>query len=182
MFLDASGKAHTRPHYLEIGRQALRALLDIEGTPNDRYRMKILEDVQWPQALSLGPVPAIARLAGLGPDDSRVELLIGDVFVISQWATAMADAASQVQSMRTWIGGADLHTILANPDFKDKSDDLQKKLAAMIKTSKVRFSEPWGMVSLYWSAGSPSTAYGRITEDTLSLSASSNRTLEIHSR
>jgi len=51
----------------------------------------------------------------------------------------------------------------------------------MIKTSKVRFAEPWGMVSLYWSAGSPNTAYGRITEDALSLTASSDCSLEIHS-
>jgi hypothetical protein len=181
MFLDASGKAHTRAHYLEIGRQSLRALLDVAGSPNDRYRMKIVEDALWPQALSLGPVPALGPLAGLGADDARVELLIGDVFVISQWATAMADTALQVQSMRRWIGGADLHAVLSNPDFRSRRDELQKKLAGMIKTSKVRFAEPWGMVSLYWSAGSPGTAYGRITEDHLSLTVSSDRSPEIHS-
>jgi hypothetical protein len=181
MFLDASGKVYTRAHYLEIGRQALRALLDDESSPNDRYRMKVLDDVVWPQALSLGPVPTIGPLAGLSANDPRVELLIGDVFVISQWATAMADAALQVQSMRVWIDGADLHAVLGNPDFNKKRDDLQKKLAGMIKTSKVRFAEPWGMVSLYWSAGSPRTAYGKITEDALSLTASSNSDLEIHS-
>jgi hypothetical protein len=97
------------------------------------------------------------------------------------WAAAMAEAALKVQSMCTWIGGVDLYTVLANPEFKSRRDDLQRKLAGMIKTSKVRFAEPWGMVSLYWSAGSPSTAYGRITEEALSLTASSNRSLEIHS-
>jgi|KBSMisStaDraftv2_1062788.scaffolds.fasta_scaffold05075_1 hypothetical protein len=181
MFLDASGKAHTRAHYLDIGRQALRALLDIESSPNDRYRLKIMDDGLWPQALSLGPVPTIGPLAGLSADDPRVELLVGDVYVISQWAAAMADAALQVQSMRIWISGADLHTVLSNPDFNRRREDLQKKLAGMIKTSKVRFAEPWGMVSLYWSAGSPNTAYGRITEDALSLTASSDCSLEIHS-
>jgi len=181
MFLDASGNVYTEAHYIEIGRQALRALLDIEASPNDRFRMKIVEDAVWPKALSFGPVPALGPLVGLSADDPRVELLIGDVFIISQWAAAMAEAAKQVQSMRTWIGGADLQTVLANPEFKSRRDDLQKKLAGMIKTSKVRFAEPWGMVSLYWSAGSPSTAYGEITEDALSVTASSNRSLEIHS-
>ena len=180
MFLDANGKAHTLAHYLEIGRQALRALLDI-ASPNDRYRMKIMEDAVWPQAISLGPVPTIGPLAGLGADDPRVELLMGDVFVISQWATAMADAALQVQFMRISIGGADLHAVLSNPAFKNRRDELQKKLAGMIKTSKVRFAEPWGMVCLYWSAGSPFTAHGRITEDALSMTASSNGSVEISS-
>ena len=179
MFVDASGKVYTRAHYLEIGRHAMRALLDVESSPNDRYRMKVFDDAVWPQALSLGPVPTIGPLAGLSANDPKVELLIGDVFVISQWATAMADAALQVQSMRVSVGGADLHAVLSNPDFNKKRDDLQKKLAGMIKTSKVRFAEPWGMVSLYWSAGSPGTAYGKITEGALSLTASSNSDLEM---
>jgi hypothetical protein len=181
MFLDASGKAHTRAHYLEIGRQALRALLDIAASPNDRYRMKIMEDAVWSQTLSLGPVPTIGPLVGLGEDDPRVELLMGDVFVISQWATAMTDAALQVQSMRMWIGAANLHTVMSDPAFKNRRDELQKKLAATVKTSKVRFAEPWGMVCLYWSAGSPGTAHGKITENALNMTASSNGSLEISS-
>jgi len=141
--------------------------------------MKVFDDVVWPQALSLGPVPTIGPLAGLSANDPKVELLIGDVFVISRWSPDLADKALQVQSMRVSIGGADLHAVLSNPDFNKKRDDLQKKLAGMIKTSKVRFAEPWGMVSLYWSAGSPGTAYGKITEGALSLTASSNSDLEM---
>ena len=179
MFLDAGGKAYSRTHYLEIGRQALRGLLD-SASPSDRYRMKVLEDAVWPRVMSVGPVPTLGSVVGVGSDDPIVELLIGDVFVISQWATAMADAASQVQSMRTWIGGADLHGGLATPEFKNRRDELQKKLTGMIKTSKVRFADPWGMVCLYWSAGSPRTAYGRIMEEALSMTASSNHSLEIH--
>lgn len=179
MFLDAGGRAQTRTHYLEIGRQALRALLD-RSSPNDGYRMKITDDAVWPQAISLGPVPTIGPLAGLDADDPRVELLMGDVFVISQWATAMADAAVQVQSMRMCTGESDLHAVLSDPAFKDRRDELQKKLAATVKTSKVRFNEPWGMVCLYWSAGSPGTAYGRIMEGGLTVTVSSTRGFEVH--
>ena len=118
MFLDVNGKAHDRGHYLEIGRQALRALLD-NSAANDRYRIKVLEDAVWAQAIALGPVPTLGTLVGLGADDPRVELLMGDVFVISQWATAMADAALQVQSMRAWVGKADLHAVLVDPAFKN---------------------------------------------------------------
>jgi len=180
MFLDSGGKARNRDYYLEIGRHALRALLDT-SSPNDLYRAKIMEDAVWSKALALGPVPSIGPLAGLSMDDPRVTLLIGDVFVISQWATAMADAALQVESMHALIGGADLKSVMNNSAFKSRRDELQKKLAGMIKTSKVRFAEPWGMVCLYWSAGSPSTAHGRIREDALSIAASSNSPLEVHS-
>ena len=179
MFLDTGGNAYPRIHYLEIGRQALRGLLD-SASPSDQYRMKILDDAAWPRAVSIGPVPTLGSLVGLSSDDPIVELLIGDVFVIAQWATAMADAASQVQRMRTWTSGADLHGGLGSPEFKNRRDELQKKLSGMIKTSKVRFAEPWSMVCLYWSAGSPRTAYGRITEETLSMTASFNHSLEIH--
>lgn len=178
MFLDSGGKARSRNYYLEIGRHALRALLDT-ASPNDLYRIKIMEDAVWSKAIALGPVQSIGPLAGLSPDDPRVTLLTGDVFVISQWATAMADAALQVESMLALIGGADLKAVINSLEFKSRRDELQKKLAGMIKTSKVRFAEPWGMVCLYWSAGSPSTAHGRITEGELSMTASSKSGLEV---
>jgi hypothetical protein len=31
-----------------------------------------------------------------------------------------------------------------------------------VAKSKARFGEPWGMVSLFWSAGSPAGAAGRL--------------------
>jgi len=34
-------------------------------------------------------------------------------------------------------------------------------MAALVKKSKVRFDEPWGMVCLFWAGGSPQTAYGK---------------------
>jgi hypothetical protein len=31
----------------------------------------------------------------------------------------------------------------------------------MVKASKARFDEPWGMLCLFWAGGSPHTAYGK---------------------
>ena len=36
-----------------------------------------------------------------------------------------------------------------------------------MKKSKVRFDEPWGMVCLFWAAGSPQTAYGKASTQAL---------------
>ena len=33
----------------------------------------------------------------------------------------------------------------------------------VVSQSKARFDQPWGIVALYWAAGSPPTASGRLT-------------------
>jgi hypothetical protein len=37
----------------------------------------------------------------------------------------------------------------------------------MVKASKMRFDEPWGMVCLYWTGGSPATAYAKASTQRL---------------
>ena len=96
-------------------------------------------------------------------DDVRVSLLIGDVFVISQWSEAMVEAGTQVQAMRALVKGSDLSSATADPRFQNMRSALQRSLAGMVKASKVRFSEPWGMICLYSAAGFPDTASGRLS-------------------
>jgi len=40
----------------------------------------------------------------------------------------------------------------------------------VVAKSKARFGEPWGMVSLFWSAGSPKGAMGRVQAGNWSVS------------
>jgi hypothetical protein len=178
MFIDPAGKLRAEEYYLEIGRRAMRASLYPQISPNDQFRLKVMDDAVWPRALALGPVHSLGPLVGLSADDVRVSLLIGDVFLISQWAEAMVEAGTQVQAMRALVKGSDLSSVTADPRFQNMRSALQRTLAGMVKASKVRFSEPWGMLCLYSAAGSPHTASAKIVDGALSLNFSPNLALD----
>jgi hypothetical protein len=169
MFFGGNPAHREQDDYLEIGRQALRALLDPNDQTNDQLRYKIVDDELWPKALSIGANVNLGPLVGLSTGDARVELLVGDVFVITEWAKAMAEAGALVQDMRTFVADSDVATLFENNEFKRKRDALQQKMAAMVKASRIRFDEPWGMVCLFWSGGSPNTAYGKIVTERLTV-------------
>jgi hypothetical protein len=168
MFFDGHGKLRAMEEYLEIGRQALRALLDPEHQAIDQLRYKIV-DTLWQKALAIGANVNLGPLVGLSTADARVEYLIGDVLLITTWAKAIVEVGSLVQDVRAFVGDSDATTLFYNNEFKKKCDALQKKLAAMVKASKVRFDEPWGMVCLFWAGGSPRTAYAKAVSERLTL-------------
>ena len=161
MFFDGSGNLRPESYFLETGRLAMRALLDPEHQDIDKLRYQIVDDALWPKALSVGASPSLGPLVGLSTEDPRVGVLRGDVYVITDWADAMSKVGAIVQDVRGFVGSADPTTLAQNNVFKQKSSALQNKLAGIAKTSKIRFAEPWGMVSLYWAAGSPATSYGK---------------------
>ena len=170
MFFKPDGQLRDKNDYLEIGRLALRALLDTQDNPNDRLRYCVVDDELWHTALETGADVNLGPLVGLSTGDPRVGFLIGDVLLIKSWAAGMAATGALIEDLRRFVGNADPGTLIENNQFKSKREALQKRLAAMIQSSKMRFDEPWGMVSLYWAAGSPQTAYGKLTY--------SNRTVE----
>jgi hypothetical protein len=169
LFFDAAGQLRTKAYFLEVGRQAMRALLDPDLQPIDKLRSRILDDATWPVAIATGANVNLGPLVGISTDDPRVSLLIGDVYVISEWARAMEQSAASVQEMRALVGNADPATLMGNNQFKSKRDQLQKNLASMAKASKARFDEPWGMVSLFWAGGFSSGAYGKTVTQALTL-------------
>jgi hypothetical protein len=169
MFFDQQGNLRDSQYYLEIGRQALRALLDPEHQPIDQLRFQIVNDNLWPKALQIGANVNLGPLVGLSTSDAKVEYLIGDLFVITAWADAMVKAGSLVKDMRAFVGSADPVTLSQNNDFKKKIDVLQKTMAAVVNASKVRFDEPWGMVCLFWAGGSPATAYAKAAAQKLNV-------------
>jgi hypothetical protein len=169
IFFDQLNRVRPPQYYLEFGRQAMRALLDPDHQAVDRFRYQIIDDGLWPKALGIGANVNLGPLVGLSTDDARVEYLIGDVMVITAWAAAMVNVGKLVEDIRTFVGTSDAATLFQNNDFKKKRDSLQKALAAMVKASKTRFDEPWGMVCLFWAGGSPNSAYGKIRADKYTL-------------
>jgi hypothetical protein len=169
LFFDAAGQLRPKTYFLEVGRQAMRALLDPGLQPIDALRSQILDDAIWPTAIATGANVNLGPLVGIGTEDRRVSILIGDVYVISEWARTMTQSASSVQEMRALVGNADPATLMGNNQFKSKRDQLQKNLASMAKASKARFDEPWGMISLFWASGFSSGAYGKTATQAFTL-------------
>jgi hypothetical protein len=169
MFFDERGNLREEQYYLEIGRQAMRALLDPHHQGIDNFRYQIVDDQLWPKALQIGANVNLGPLVGLSVADGRLEYLIGDVLVITDWAEAMAEVGKHVQGVRAFVGNTDPTTLFQNNEFKKKRDALQKALSDMVKASKTRFEEPWGMVCLFWAGGSPHTAYGKTVTQKLTV-------------
>jgi hypothetical protein len=169
MFLDENRSPRPERYYLEIGRLALRALLDPQHQAIDQLRYQIVDDKLWPMALETGANVNLGPLIGLSSGDAQVELLIGDVYVITEWAKAMTKVGALVQGMREFVGELDATTLLQNNEFKKKREALQQKLADMAKASKTRFDEPWGMVCLFWAGGSQSTSSAKIVTERLTV-------------
>jgi len=159
----------TLDYYLDIGRRAMRALLDPANQPNDQLRSRILSDPLWQQAGKIGANVNLGPLIGLSTSDMRVQLLIHDFIVITDWANAMTDAGALVRDMKAFVGDRDPALLAKDVTFQSKRDALQKKLASVARTSKTSFDEPWGMVALFWAAGSPQTASARIATKSVTL-------------
>jgi len=182
MFFDETGDLRQKQYYLEIGRRALQALLDPQDNPNDRLRYQMLNDALWPQALKIGANSNLGPLAGLSTSDAKVEYLIGDVELIASWAKAMVEAGALVQDMRRFVGNSDPTALIHDNEFKSKREALQNKLSDMVKASKTRFEEPWGMVCLFWAGGSPHTAYAKAITQRLTVERVAERTLAADGR
>jgi hypothetical protein len=157
LFFDEQGNLRPEAYYLDCGRRAMLALLNDKIGPFDRYRYALL-DQQWPQALETGPSPQLAQVAGITSANSNYQMilsqLIGDMYDITTWASGMVDAGKQLETMIAFLAGRDPVSLKNDHAFDMQRVALQKKMAEVIGRSKARFEEPWGMVTLYWAAGS----------------------------
>jgi hypothetical protein len=157
MFFDGQNNLRPVDDYLNYGRRAMTALLNDKIEPFDQYRHALL-DQQWPKALETGPSPQLADVAGISSANPNYQMilsqLMGDVYDITWWASSMVDAGKQLQTMTTFLAGRDPVSIRNDPAFATQRADLQSKMAKVVSRSKVRFTEPWGMVCLFWASGS----------------------------
>jgi hypothetical protein len=169
MFFDEQGKLRPEGYYLDYGRRAMMALLADKQGPFDQYRYTLL-DQQWAQALDKGPSPQLAEVAGITIADSNYQAilsqLMGDVYTITWWAGGMVAAGKELQSMITFLAGRDPVSLRNDHAFEMQRVSLQKKMAKVISGSQTRFDEPWGLVSLYWAAGSQGASARLVTSGT----------------
>jgi hypothetical protein len=160
----------------------MRALLDPHDNANDRLRYKIVDDSLWPKALTTGATLELGPLVGLERNNPLVEFLIGDVLQIKSWAQDMAKTAELVQDMRAFVRNLDPANLRGNREFTAKRERLQKSLAAIVSNSKLRFEEPWGMLCLYWAAGSPQTTYAKLVSPRIALERGAQRKRAVSAR
>ncbi|HEY2013639.1 MAG TPA: hypothetical protein VGH38_09075, partial [Bryobacteraceae bacterium] len=164
LFFAAPGKLWNRDRYLEFGRRAMQALIDPDNSDVDRVRYNLL-DRHWAEAVEIGPNDNLAELMGLHLTDATGQritpYLRGDVYTIDWWATAMQTAGEAILEMQQFLAGADASTLAESHEFAARRDQLQKKMADVIGKSQTRFDEPWGLISLFWAAGSTG-ASGRL--------------------
>ena len=158
LFFDGLGRLRSIPDYLEIGRQALKALLDPDNSDIDRSRYQFLNDpATWAQAVKMGPSPELRGLIPLSLSDPKFNIVLadvtGDLYDIVWWANGMQKAGQALQQMRAFLSGRDPVSLASDPAFANRRDGLQKQMLAMVASSKVRSHEPWGMVCLFQAAG-----------------------------
>ena len=171
LFLDAQGHVRQQDYFLDFGRRAMLTLLDTSDRVN-KMRYDLLNN-HWNRALEIGPNPALGPLVGLTTTDPQyvpiLSLLIGDVYDIRWWASGMADAGQEVQAMIIFLSGRDPVRLANDHQFQQLRDRLQRKMATVVGRSKARFQEPWGMISLFWSAGSPKGSSAKVVTTHLAL-------------
>jgi hypothetical protein len=169
MFFDERNNLRPEAYYLDYGRRAMMALMNDKIGPFDRYRYTLL-DQQWQLALKAGPSPELAQVAGIATTNPNYQAilsqLIGDVYDITWWASGMVDAGKELQSMIAFLSGRDPISLRNDHAFKMQRSDLQNKMAKVVGRSKTRFAEPWGMVCLFWAAGSRGASARLVTSTT----------------
>jgi hypothetical protein len=167
LFFDGQGNLRSRPEYLEIGRQALKALLDPNSDDISRRRYQFLDnDATWAQAVKIGPSPELATLLPMQSMDPQFNIVLnvvsGDLYDIVWWANGMVKAGQALQQMRAYLAGRDPSSLASDPAFADHRNGLQKTMLGVVGNSKLRFQEPWGMVCLFQAAGSRGSS-GKLT-------------------
>jgi hypothetical protein len=157
LFFKSPGQVWDREHYLDIGQRAMRALIDPNNSRADQIRCNLLDE-HWKEALRIGAANDLGPLMGLHPtsiaDQEITALLIGDVYTIVWWANSMQTAGQAILDMQQFIAHADPATLADSHEFSSRREQLQKKVAGVIANSRTRFDEPWGLISLFWAAGS----------------------------
>jgi hypothetical protein len=148
--------------YLDLGRRAMIAILD-PSQDIDQFRLRALSEPLFSQLVAIGPNPQIAPVLGIDAGDNlRLSIVTGDLFTILTWVDAMKQAVTAVADMRAFLGPRDPASLLQDNTFKKKASTLRSAMKAVVSNTRTSFGQPWGMIALYWAAGSPATRTGSI--------------------
>lgn len=157
MFFQSPGQPWDRNHYLDIGRSAMKALIDRNGSDSNRFRYDLL-DQRWADALKIGPNDNLGPLMGLRLTDPAqfniTQLLRSDLYTIDWWATAMQKAGAAILEMQQFLASKGAGSSADSPEFVSRRARLQQAMAAVIRDSHTQFDEPWGLVAMFWASGS----------------------------
>lgn len=157
LFFESPGQPRKRSDYLEIGRRAMRALIDPNHSQTAGYR-SVLLDQHWEEAVEIGPDDNLGALVGLHvtvPTDlDIIQYLKSDLYTIDWWANAMQTAGSALLEMQKFLAGADPVTVADSHEFSNRRSRLQNTMAVVIRNSRTQFDEPWGLIAMFWAAGS----------------------------
>jgi hypothetical protein len=146
LFLGPDGP-FSRGYYERVGRNALLALIPADDLERAHRRAAVEQEASWAALSAAGPAAArvdLARRFG----DIRAEHIIGDYVLIQWWADAMADAARALVGMRQFLAGRTADSLAGDPQFAQRREKLEKELAGVVKRSRARFGDPWGILAL----------------------------------
>jgi hypothetical protein len=173
LFFDRAGALRASAEYLEIGRQALKSLIDPTANPINQVRYQVLNEAnRWASAVNIGPSPELRSLIPLNSSDPSfdvaLQVVMGDVYDVAWWANGMVGAGQALQRMRVFLAGRDPASLGVDSAFANQRNGLQKAMLNMVSSSKARFDQPWGLMCLFQAAGSP-PASGNLTTQALSI-------------
>ena len=160
-FFDAQDKLRGHNDYLEIGRMALRALVDPAHQSIDKLRYRILDDPLWPKARDIGANGNLGPLVGLNTNDPRVQYLVGDVFVVMNWADGMVAAGKAVLEMRRFVESAGSAFLAESNEFNESAKPFKKPSSPWWRPARCASTSLGVWCAFIGLGGSPPTAYGK---------------------
>jgi hypothetical protein len=165
LFLDQGGRPRSRDEYENLGRTALQLLVQ-EGDPDDYRRRPAIQDDLWKKMKDAGQPnfkPLFPDLTGL-----QVEVISSDYTLIVWWAQVMRQTGEILALIRNFFA----RTPSVDPEnntFKMLRAQLADHLAAVAKSTKDQFGDPWGLVVMDLTGGQKSQAAVRVTSPRLAL-------------
>ena len=165
LFIGPAG-ALSREYYERVGRNALLALIPADDQERAHRRAAVANDARWAAMTAGGPTQIRFELTKtLGAQ--RAEHVVGDYLVIQWWSDAMARSAAALMEMRRFLGGRTAASLATDPAFHKRRGQLEEALADVVKDSKARFGDPWGLVALDMAARRSASAQATIASQKL---------------
>jgi hypothetical protein len=167
LFLRSDGQPRAIDEFEQIGRNALRQLIQPGG--DDAFRLRGLDDAVWPQMKATGST--LVNLAPLFPDlrqDSQIPVIAGDYILIEWWATTMARMAQSLSAAKRFFSQTP-PPAPSSAAFQKVESDLWHQIADVAKNTHDRFSDPWGVLAMDLASGQKSVASAQVVSPSLTL-------------
>ena len=175
LFLRTNGDggfvARGREEYENAGRSAFVALL--EGDQSNEHRLPPMRDNDlWTRMKPLGPTASsgfirLDEFRSIRGEATKVQTVIGDYLVIVWWANSMAKLGESLAKLRNFLK--------ANPDaqpadakFQTRRRQVGKTIRDVVKDTKERFGDPWGLVAMNRAGNQQGHARVKLTNEFIS--------------